>query len=169
MRCSDFLVYLSIFIRREQLKKIRNTRILMPAAEDKMRKLPNYDWSEKKYYVTPSTHRLILKEVADFHGEECFVNSDDTNIVFARQKFYSECGGTTWTNETECLRCMMPDKFEVPPCKESSSVTYTQEFRCFCAHFCDNIRLFTIKTVDQDSIAENSFNQRNAAGPSCRT
>ena len=33
----------------EGFEKIRNKRILVPVAEDKMRKLPKYDWPEKKY------------------------------------------------------------------------------------------------------------------------
>ena len=100
--------------------------------------------------MTPSTHRLLSKEAVIVDGVECFVNSDDIHIVFARPKSYAECNGTTWANETECQRCMMPDKFEVPTCKKGTAIIYSQEFRCICAHFCDNIRLFTMMTTDED-------------------
>ena len=33
----------------EGFEKVRNKRILVPVAEDKMWKLPKYDWPEKKY------------------------------------------------------------------------------------------------------------------------
>ena len=103
----------------------------------------------KKVYMTPSTHRRLSKEAVIVDGVECSVNSD-IHIIFARPKSYAECNGTTWANEPECLRCMMPDKFEVPTCKKDTSVIYSQEFRCICAHFCDKIRLFTIMTTDED-------------------
>ena len=44
----------------------------------------------------------------------------------------------------------MPDKFEVPTCKKDTTIIYSQEFRCICAHSCDNIRLFTMMTTDED-------------------
>ena len=42
---------------------VRNTRILTSSAETKMRKLPKYDWPQKMFYQTPSTHRILKNEV----------------------------------------------------------------------------------------------------------
>ena len=43
----------------EGFEKTRNKRILSSSADESSRKLPKYDWPEKKVYVTPSTHRFL--------------------------------------------------------------------------------------------------------------
>ena len=93
---------------------------------------------QKKVYVTPSTHRLLSKDAVIVDGAECFVNSDDIHNVFARPKYYAECNGTTWANETECLWCMMQGKLKVLTCKKDTSIIYSQEFLCIYVQFCDN-------------------------------
>ena len=46
----------------EGFNSVRNGRILTPAASEKMRKLPKYDWPIKKVYQTPLTHRVLMLE-----------------------------------------------------------------------------------------------------------
>ena len=110
----------------EDFEKTRNKRILTPSANERARKLPKYDWPEKKAYVTPYIHRILSKTSVDVDGEECFVNSEDTHVVFTRPKVYVESSGTTWPNETERLRCIMLNKFEVPP--DNNQPSYTKNF-----------------------------------------
>ena len=132
----------------EGFGKTRNKRILTPSANERSRQLPKYDWPEKKVYVTPSTHRILSKTSVDVDGEECFVNSEDTHVVFTRPKSYVESIGTTWANETERLRCMMPDKFEVP--SDNNQPVYTKNFRETCARMNDDVKLFTMMTMNED-------------------
>ena len=129
----------------EGFEKTRNKRILTPSAEEKSRKLPKYDWPESKVYVTPSTHRLLSKTSVKIDGEEQFLNCDDTHVVFTRPKAYVGSSGTTWANETQRLRCLMPDKFEVNNDKQ-----YSKNFRAICADLKDNVKLFTMMSTDED-------------------
>lgn len=78
----------------EGFEKTRNKRILTPSANERSRQLPKYDWPEKKVYVTPSTHRILSKTSVDVDGEKCFVDSEDTHVVFTRPTSYVESSGT---------------------------------------------------------------------------
>ena len=129
----------------EGFEKTRNKRILTPSAEEKSRKLPKYDWPESKVYVTPSTHRLLSKTSVQINGEEQFLNCDDTHVVFTRPKAFVESSGTTWANETQRLRCLMPDKFEV-----NNNKQYSKNFRAICADLKDNVKLFIMMSTDED-------------------
>ena len=49
------------------------------------------------------------------------------------------------SNETERLRCIMLNKFEVPP--DNNQPWYTKNFRETCARINDDVKLFTIMTM----------------------
>lgn len=70
---------------------------------------------------------MLSKVSVEVDGKEQFLNSDDTHVVLTRPKAYIDSSGTTWANETELLRCLMPDNFEVKP-EETSDEKYTKSF-----------------------------------------
>ena len=76
------------------------------------------------------------------------MNKDDNHIVFVRPKALVDSSGTTWANETERLRSMFPDKFEV--LEGGSQVNYSAHFRGVCARIHDDVRLFIEITVAED-------------------
>ena len=76
------------------------------------------------------------------------MNKDDNHIVFVRPKALVDSSGTTWANETERLRSMFPDKFEV--LEGGSQVNYSAHFRGVCARIQDDVRLFIEMTVAED-------------------
>lgn len=90
----------------------------------------------------------MSKTSVDFDGEECFVNSEDTHVVFTRPKAYVESSGRTWAKETKRLRCMMPVKFGVRP--DNNQPSYTNNFRETSARINDDMKLFTVRTMDED-------------------
>ena len=49
---------------------------------------------------------------------------------------------------TRSLRCMMPGKFEVPP--DNNQPVYTKNFRETCARINDDVKLFTMMTMNED-------------------
>ena len=81
-------------------------------------------------------------------GKEELMNKDDTHIVFVLSKALVDSSGTTWANETERLRSMFPDKFDV--LEGGSQVNYSGHFRGVCARIHDDVRLFIEMTVDKD-------------------
>ena len=80
-------------------------------------------------------HSLIASSFSYFEAYACFLLHFFFNVSFLHFQRIPDK--------------MMPDKFEVLTCKKDTSIIYSQEFRCICAHFCDNIRLFTMMTTDE--------------------
>lgn len=78
----------------EAMDKSRNTRILIPAAKEKAKKLPIHDWPEKKVCITPSAHRIFAKTPSMLDGKERLLTTDDNHIVFLRPKYYVGSSGT---------------------------------------------------------------------------
>ena len=95
----------------EGFNSVRNKRILTPAASEKMRKLPKYDWPIKKVYQTPLTHRVLMLEGFDVEGNEKLGSTGDSHYVFVRLKSFVDFSGTT--SETVFLRHTNPLDFEV--------------------------------------------------------
>ena len=58
------------------------------------RKLPKYDWVKEKVYVTPSTHRIFVKEPRAVGDKEAYVMSEDERVVFMRPKAQVGSSGT---------------------------------------------------------------------------
>ena len=76
------------------------------------------------------------------------MNKDDPQVVFVRPKAIIGSSGTTWANETENLRKMMPDKFEV--LSGGDVCNYSSQFGGICAGIHDDIKLFSEMTEDED-------------------
>ena len=72
----------------EGFNKTRNTRILSHSAEEKSKKLPKYDWPESQVYITPSTHRVLFKDVVEMNREARLVTKEDRHFVFVRPKVH---------------------------------------------------------------------------------
>ena len=92
---------------------------------------------------------MLSKTSVQVNGEEQLLNCDDTHVVFTRPNAFVESSGTTWANETQRLRCLMPDTFEVNS-EDTPDERYTKNFRSICADLKDNVTLFKIMTVDED-------------------
>ena len=84
-----------------------------PAAQEKTRKLPKYDWPESATFITPSTHRLFTQEPVQINGEEKLLIKNDRHFVSAIPKVDVPSTADIWGNETERLRLLYPDEFEV--------------------------------------------------------
>ncbi len=54
----------------EGFRNVRNGRILMPSAVEKMKNLPKYDWPIKAVYITPSTHHFIHRKGSTIGDKE---------------------------------------------------------------------------------------------------
>ena len=114
----------------EGFSHARKTRILTPAASDRARSLPKYDWPESAVYVTPSTHRFVQRVGVTVDGVEKLVSCGDRHIVFVRPKAIVGSSGTTWASETVCLSHMFPELFdslEINPSTMSHSLLSFQQ------------------------------------------
>lgn len=89
---------------------------------------------------------LYISAVA-VEGKEKLINKDDTHVVFIRPKTFVDSSGTTWANETEELRTVLPDKFEVQP---ADGHNYSPCFRGVCARIRDDSQLFVEMTMKED-------------------
>ena len=112
-------------------KPIKSSITAWNRSRKKEKKLPKYTTGLKRRSMLHFPLTGVSKTSVDVDGEEYFVNSEDTHVVFTRPKAYVESSGTTRANETERLRCIMLSKFEVPP--DNNQPSHTKNFRETCA------------------------------------
>lgn len=120
-----------------------------PSDSDLARKLPKYDWVKEEVYVTPSTHRIFVKEPKAVGNKEAYVMSEDESFVFMRPKAQVGSSGTVWSSEDFELRANRPDLYEVPGSGSSFCIT----FRSFCTRVRDKVKHFTLTTTQRDVMA----------------
>ena len=73
----------------------RVQKVLTPAAGEKSRKLPKYDFPEAKMHCTPGAHRLFTIKGILVDDKEQMVIDCDEHHVFCRPKHYVDSSGTT--------------------------------------------------------------------------
>lgn len=76
-------------------------------------KLPKYDWVKEEVCVTPSTHRIFVKELIAVGDKEAYIMSEDESFVLMRPKAQVGSSGTVWSSEDFELRSNRPDLYEV--------------------------------------------------------
>ena len=130
----------------------RNTRILAPSAVARARKLPKYDWPQKMFYQTPSTHKILKNEAVNIDGVERIKSVGDRHIVYVRPKAYVDSSGTTWANETVQMRHDIPEEFEIriPDSTIVNRSQYSKGMRKVSSRLHDNLYLFTDMSEKDD-------------------
>lgn len=94
------------------LSKTRSHGILLPTSAA-ARALPKHDFPSSVKYITPASHKLIVKRGVLIDGSERLVTDNDSDIVFVRPKAVIPDTATTWANETMVLVHSRPEDFAI--------------------------------------------------------
>ena len=117
----------------------RNQRIFQPTDDSIFRKLPKYDSPVGMVNVTPSTYRIMTKQVKQIDDTQETEILTDACYCFVRPKYFLDSSESVWASEFMRLRYEELHKFDVSNGENSSD---SKEFKNICIILTDALNLY---------------------------
>ena len=95
------------------MRGARNQSIFQPTDDSISRKLPTYDFPVGMVNVTPSTYRIMTKQVKQIDDTQETEILTDACYCIVRSKYFLGSSGSVWASEFMRLRYEEPHKFDV--------------------------------------------------------
>ena len=91
----------------------RNIKLFQQSDENKVRKLPKYEFPTAMVNITPGTYRIMSKKISTIDENDEIEVVEDACYVFVRPKYFVGSSGSVWASEFMRLRHEVPHKFEI--------------------------------------------------------
>ena len=101
----------------------RNINIFQSSDENKVKKLPKYDFPTAMVNLTPDLYRIMSKKITTIDGNDEIEIVEDACYAFVWPKYFVGTSGSVWASEFMRLRHEVPHKFEIYseiPCSVST-------------------------------------------------